>query len=329
MTLETPSDSPTPDAPPSDLVLVCRSCGQVLEDEEKAFRKHLRADCASYMRDRQQPPLDLIRPHQAHLFELDRFKLYCHICPPLFSGRGRFDGCFNNVYDMTRHEWRKHKTYRSKDGVLVLAPPLPNNFPSPPSTTPTTPKPYKVKKPAAEKQPRKKRRVSFDLPASPAPSVPSSPKKRSNKKRSSSTNDKISSSKSKKTSRSSSLISSAKSEYNPESPGWSPTWSPFDPSGENAPPPNDYDHLADTFSDGGYSDTESEHESCCELPDKLSDSEDDEQEREEADQISGLLWTPKLWVPARVKILPCPPRAQAPDQSFPFAGQKRRRPLYT
>ncbi|KAJ3155711.1 hypothetical protein HDU86_004180 [Geranomyces michiganensis] len=288
------ADTGTPDGGTTNLVLVCRSCGQVLEDEEKAFRKHLRADCPSYMRDRQQPPLDLIRPHQAHLFELDRFKLYCHICPPLFSGRGRFDGCFNNVYDMTRHEWRKHKTYRSADGVLVVAPPQPANLPSPPSTDT---KPYKRSQNASakrtsektgEKAGRKKRRVSFDLPASPAPSVPSSPKKRSaSSRKSSSKNDKVSSKKT--TSRTSSLNSLTKSEYNPESPGWSPTWSPFDPAVENTtPPPNDYDHLADTFSDGGYSDTESEGESCCDLPDHLSDSSGEEDDRE-ADQISGLL----------------------------------------
>ncbi|KAJ3172930.1 hypothetical protein HDU88_004385 [Geranomyces variabilis] len=104
----------------SNRILVCRSCGADLPDDVIQFRKHLRSECPTFIKERQKPPVlapklaAFLRPDQETLFR-QKFRFFCDLCPPNFSSGDRFKGCFGDIYCITRHEWRAHRIY--KDGL--------------------------------------------------------------------------------------------------------------------------------------------------------------------------------------------------------------------
>ncbi|KAI8593138.1 hypothetical protein BDZ88DRAFT_436256 [Geranomyces variabilis] len=91
-------------------VLVCRACEEELPSNPKAFKFHLQKQCKVYLKKcRRQPVVD----HQfADIFHDEYvFRYWCQLCPPKYSGRLKFDGCFGETYDLSRHEFKKHRRF--------------------------------------------------------------------------------------------------------------------------------------------------------------------------------------------------------------------------
>ncbi|KAJ3169551.1 hypothetical protein HDU88_000742 [Geranomyces variabilis] len=91
-------------------VLVCRACEEEISSDPKAFKLHLQKQCKVYLKMcKRQPVVD---PKFTDIFHDEYvFRYWCQLCPPKYSGRGKFDGCFGESYDLSRHEYKKHRRF--------------------------------------------------------------------------------------------------------------------------------------------------------------------------------------------------------------------------
>ncbi|KAJ3169029.1 hypothetical protein HDU87_000903 [Geranomyces variabilis] len=366
------------DTPLTDRILICRACGTDLPDSEKTFKRHLQKHCKAWLKLCRKPPqIDNVNIDK--FFDPSSFRFYCQACPPNYSGRGRFDGCFKEIYDQSRHEWRKHKIY--KDGMpgpdsppsrasvvsrasaggqenweaskfyppsaypgliragLVI--PALNNYsgdgdsetmPSAPSSPPP-PSPPPQQSHDEEEAVRPLGKRARNRPAEKSATNAASHKKGAGKKSAKAKASareapeaparKSAASTARKAAVTTATIASladppapatpapqnhpyhhipAELEYDLESPAWDPNWRPFDPDEERRRYQADMEqaHNGESADDS--------------LPDWLSDSSGDEGR----DETRGLLWTPRLWVPTKIHIAPCPPRPLPPDPAEEF-----------
>ncbi|KAJ3153667.1 hypothetical protein HDU86_005166 [Geranomyces michiganensis] len=231
-------------APPrlvSNRVLICRSCDAELPDDVIQFRKHLRSECPTFIRERQKPPVlgpklaAFLRPDQETLFR-QKFRFFCDLCPPNFSSGDRFKGCFGDVYCITRHEWRAHRRY--KDGLPwshvsyhpAPAEPIRKKIKKGKKRelSPSAPNQPRIRAPSAHHQSRigaKCAAVSIGMTG--AAEEDKGKVRAPRERRHSATFDHTPSAA--KAAAIAALLPPGKREYDPASPCWDRTWTPFDP----------------------------------------------------------------------------------------------------
>ncbi|KAJ3174472.1 hypothetical protein HDU87_007165 [Geranomyces variabilis] len=310
--------------------LICRECLKLVDDDASTFQHHCRKLCEPWRNARKQNPPPQIATHPK--FDRKTFAYYCNLCTPLYAGHGRFAGCFKEIYDQARHEWKKHKVYQGdpipepveapvkpsvrmrRAGPAAVAgsastkdEPVDSDTKSPTTTTKSKPKPKSKLKSIKTKS-------SSTAGSSSKQSKLPSEKKRHNAQRLTSPLS---------PSDESLWIPSTKKadEYDPLSPPFDPdmdtqAWMP----GDSARPSSEDDDDSEDDSDDN-SESDSSYSNPYNLPDKLSDPSEEESEEKDGDEddddddtvnrLPGGIWTPNFWKPAKIKLLP-------PRLTFPY-----------
>ncbi|KAI8589167.1 hypothetical protein BDZ88DRAFT_157642 [Geranomyces variabilis] len=308
--------------------LVCRECLNLVDDDASTFQHHCRKLCEPWRNARKQNPPPQIATHPK--FDRKTFAYYCNLCTPLYAGHGRFAGCFKEIYDQARHEWKKHKVYQG-DPI-----PEPVEAPVKPSVRMRRAGPAAASAAAAAASSVKDEPTETDTPTKSK----SKSKSKSTKTKSSAAG---SSSKQSRTGGAAQLPSEKRLHYaqrltSPLSPSDESLWipapkkgdeydplsPPFDPDmdtqawmpGDSARPSSDDDDDDDDSEDDDDSDSDSSYSNPYNLPDKLSDPSEEEWEVKDGDgdgddddddtvkRLRGGIWTPNFWKPAKIKLLP-------------------------